>query len=629
MWLVTSDTRNDYAERRGASLEAESSLRQSIPGLRAELLKQAGHDFQGLFGRLLGELKDGSSVSKRLGRLDRAGIDALVVTSAEDRIETAIQCKGFELFDYGPEQHAQCRAEIEKYLAKGPDVSNYWLVINRPIKDRVLREELNQDLARLRGAGKARTVELLDLEPLIDKLVALAAERLADWAAAKRIELFHFYRERLEFVEHIAEVPFNGDSVQTNPVQFLLTEAQRFFAGLREHETGKYGRTPKFIVSSEFGFGKTSTLQALAGRWADVGGHLIYVPAALLEDRAFTNAAGLADAILTVLLPDDADISALGHQAFRDVLRYTLRTSKDWLVLIDGIDENAAAFRPNSLAILWNIIRDLGVPAVLSARDELIEARASDFFPDQGLRIAPAFKRLRLMDWTDDLILEFVRRFAAARGGCESASFSDFRQTIESRRYVEVYGDIPKRPLFLGMLAEDAWSGDEPARQLHRLYGKYFRKKFLLDRHSIAAGGATKRASPIVEVFGSDEASDRLMRVMEDAAARMFEAAERSERTTARQHDTLGEGGLREIGTEHGVPVFQLEDITMHSLLQPAERDAVSRERLVRFAHRSFQEWFLARHYAREGHFDARLPRTAARFLSSMRASLEAGEALP
>jgi len=269
------------------------------------------------------------------------------------------------------------------------------------------------------------------------------------------------------------------------------------------------------------------------------------------------------------------------------------------------------------------------VPAVLSARDELIEARASDFFPDPGLRIAPAFKRLRLMDWTDDLIVEFVRRFAAARGGWEPASFSDFRHTIESRRYIEVYGDIPKRPLFLGMLAEDAWSGGEPARQLHRLYGKYFRQKFLLDRHSIAAGGASKRASAIVDLFGSDEASDRLMKVMEDAAAKMFEVADRSELPAARQHDTISESGLRTIGTENGVPVFQLEDIMMHSLLQPAGRDPVSRERLVRFAHRSFQEWFLARYYARNESFHVTLPRSAARFLSSMRADLEAGEALP
>jgi hypothetical protein len=118
------------------------------------------------------------------------------------------------------------------------------------------------------------------------------------------------------------------------------------------------------------------------------------------------------------------------------------------------------------------------------------------------------------------------------------------------------------------------------------------------------------------------------MKVMGDAAARMFEVANRSSRATQRQHDTMTESALREIGTEHGVPVFQLEDITMHSLLQPAGRDPVSRERLVRFAHRSFQEWYLARHFARKDSFDIELPRTATRFLGSMRADLEAGGAL-
>jgi hypothetical protein len=435
------------------------------------LLTKSRDDFQGLFANLLGELMDGSALTKRLRRLDEAGIDAFVIASDEQKIDTAIQCKGFELLEYGPEQHGQCRAEIAKYKAKGPAVPEYWLVINRSIKDRAMRDELRRDLDELRDAGKAAKAELLDLEPLIDKFADLAAKRIAAWAGAKRVELFHFYRERLKFVEHIAEVPFDGDGGATNPAGYLLTKVQEFFARIPEHQTGKLRPTPKVIFSSAFGFGKTSTLQALAGHWADVGGHVIYVPAALLEDVAFTNAAGLADAILRFLARDEADISRLGRQALRDVLRYILRTSKNWLVLIDGLDENAAALKPNSLAVLWNIIRDLGVPTILTARDELIEARTGEFFPDPNLRITPVFKRIRLTDWPDELILEFVRRYSAKRGGHEPDAFREFREIIESRRYQDVYGDIPKRPLFLGMLAEDAWAGTEPARELHRLYG--------------------------------------------------------------------------------------------------------------------------------------------------------------
>jgi hypothetical protein len=133
-----------------------------------------------------------------------------------------------------------------------------------------------------------------------------------------------------------------------------------------------------------------------------------------------------------------------------------------------------------------------------------------------------------------------------------------------------------------------------------------------------------------VDAFGSEEASDRLMRVMEDVAAKMLVVVDIGTQAMATPRDTITEGELRNLGMEHSVPSFQLEDLLMHSLLQPAGRDAVSRERLIRFAHRSFQDWFLARCFARKGGtFDFKLPPTASRFWFAMRADLEAGEALP
>jgi hypothetical protein len=216
-------------------------------------------------------------------------------------------------------------------------------------------------------------------------------------------------------------------------------------------------------------------------------------------------------------------LSNLALQAFRDTLLDILVKSKDWLLLIDGLDENAAAFKSNTLSTLWGSIADLGIPAILSARDELVDIRQTEFFLDPKLRVAPAFERIRLNDWSDALILQFVVLFAATHGGNEPPGFIAFRQLIGSTRYQEIYGDIPKRPLFLGMLAEDAWSGNEPARQLHRLYGKYFRRKFLLDRRSMAASGAEKRPSAIVDALGHDEAVERLIHVMQDAADRMLD----------------------------------------------------------------------------------------------------------
>lgn len=605
-----------------------SVLAKSNSRLRFELATKSGHDFQGLFSFLLGELMDGTAQTKRLGRLDRMGLDAITVADDNATLQVAIQCKGFELLEYGGDQHKQCREEIAKYKAKGPPAAEYWLIVNRPIKDRTMRRELEADLAALVATGKAGKALLLDSAPTIDMLRDLATATLAQWAHDKRKELFEYYRSRMQFVQYIGDVPFNGK--QQGPVAYIMTQVKKFFEGLPEHQTSKYRRPPKILVTSEFGFGKTSTLQALASRWIECGGHLIYVPAALLNDDAFKHTAGLADALLTLLMPDDIEISRLAFEVFRDALRSALAKSKDWIVLVDGLDENAAVYKANSLSALWNSMSELGVPAILSVRDELIETRPQEFIPDPKFRFAPKFEQLRLDDWPLALIARFVQLFSAARGGDEVPSYSAFRQIIESGRYVDVYGDIPKRPLFLGMLADDAWAGKEPARQLDRLYGQYFRKKFLLDRHSVAAGGIANRPSAIVDAFGGEEAAERLICVMQDAADDMLEITQLPSGRSAVHRDTIGEGRLRQIAEANGVPFVTIEDIAMHSLLQPAGRDPLTRERLMRFAHRSFQDWFLARQYVeknRDLYFG--LPGTVVRFIRAMQADLAAGNSLP
>ncbi len=75
----------------------------------------------------------------------------------------------------------------------------------------------------------------------------------------------------------------------------------------------------------------------------------------------------------------------------------------------------------------------------------------------------------------------FLKAFEEVHDGEPSIAFRKFADVIQTDRYAEKYGDIPRRPLFLQMLAEDAWSGSDPEKQLFRLYGKYFRAKLRRD----------------------------------------------------------------------------------------------------------------------------------------------------
>jgi hypothetical protein len=432
----------------------------------------------------------------------------------------------------------------------------------------------------------------------------------------------------MSFVRYIEDVPFAPGN-RINPVEYLVGLFNEHLSRLHKDQTGRYRNAPRVLLTSEFGFGKTSTLHSVSKRWVQEGRHLIYAPAALLENTAFRNASELAGSLLRFLLPEDCSMSAFGIELMSHTLRQTLERKTDWLLLIDGLDENAAAYNANSLRNLRNSIKTLGVPAILSARDELVESRTAELLDTFGTDAELA--RIRLSDWDHALISQFVELFEQHHAGeiaCDA--FRRFKGLLNSGRYSSIYGDIPRRPLFLGMLAQDAWSGNEPERQLHRLYGQYFRRKFLLDRIGMAAGGVSQRPSQIVDAFGFDETCERLVLVMQDVADSMLEITTDKEGNGAANHrEVISESTLRSIASRHSVPMTQIEDIIMHSLLQPAGRNPM-REREYRFAHRSYQDWFLARANAADRRLPySGLPPATLRFLEAMKADLDAGKDLP
>jgi hypothetical protein len=136
----------------------------------------------------------------------------------------------------------------------------------------------------------------------------------------------------------------------------------------------------------------------------------------------------------------------------------------------------------------------------------------------------------------------------------------------------------------------------------------------------------------MADMFGADEARERLIIVMGGLAGEMasIQMEPGQDRPSLVSRDVVRENELRMIASTEAIEFVQLEDVVMHSLLQPAGRDPRSRERLLRFAHRSFQDWFLARHFALNGRDESvALPGSVARFLSPMKEDLLAGMTLP
>lgn len=529
--------------------------------------------------------------SRRLGALDCMGIDCHQLDDLTEATTLAVQCKGFEL-PFGDDQLRQCLDDIAKFGRKGPVVPAYWLITNRRANAEQ-RLAIETALTELRTKGKAGSTRFFDLEGFIRHALDLAEQKIAGWALARQAELEADFRERLAVVGYIDGAPYQAGEAGDDPARWIVSEVDDYLGKIHDAHIGKDRAPPRYLLTASFGFGKTSTLHAVAGLWTGAGGHALYIPAALLEASAFANAAMLADHLLELIRPADEDPDPLVALLTREVLKRELARKKKWIILLDAIDESPNWSRHSALSSLWGCINDLGLPAVVTVREELLALRRDEFLGDGGIPgRGPFFEMVTLRDWPEHLIGRFLDRFAQDRPGAMPPAFAQFREAVAQSRYEALYGDIPRRPLFLGMLAEDAWANLAPETHLHRLYGEYFRRKLLRDRYS-SVGRRPVREGAIAEQFGLEEIIRLMMAAMQAVAVRMGRLDGAG--------SLINERVLREIVLDTVGAYGQVEEVALNSLMQPAGRDLQTGARVFRFAHQSFQDWFTARWLATGG----------------------------
>lgn len=553
--------------------------------LRSDIRDRTHDSFVDLLHELFAELIPGFTAARRLGKLDRKKVDLFVLDLDGGGISLAVQAKGFEK-PFGESQRQQCLQEIDAYSKGGEPASHYVLAVNKRIAAPV-RDELDAELAKLVAKGKVDRAELLDETRLITRLKELALEQLERWSKSSLARFREDLDERLSVVDYIRNVPFDGGS-QTDPAAHVIATLGAF---REKFPVGAFGRDvspPRFLVTSSFGFGKTSTLQVIGADWADAGGKAIYAPAALLSDEAFHNGAGLATAILDIIRPDGVELSDVGFFLLRETLRLEVATVPGWLLLLDGIDESPNWQHHHKLGNLWMSSADMALPLVASVRDEVYESRVREFQDGGGKALkGDFFTRVELEEWPDSLVLEFLNAFAAKRSSPAGPVFDRLRELVGRGEYKEVYGDIPRRPLLLGMLAIDAWAGREPDTDLHLLYEGYVRQKLARDRYSHA--GVVVRDGLAQARLGEEEYVERMILAMQDLAGKIATAgAKGSEPSPA------DETALMACVSDHFDLTPGLEELLLNSLLVPSGRDG-ARRRLVRFAHESFFDWFAAR----------------------------------
>ena len=574
--------------------------KQPYYDFRTLLYTKSRKDFEHQCLRILGVVHPGLQQVVESKTLDRSGLDLVLYGPEARSIELGVQCKGFEVTDFRADQLRQCLDSIETLRTSGQVVRDYVLALNRHVDRPEDREALNDALRGLIDAEVSETAVWLDPGAIL----RYTAERVQTQAEAL-VEVANRHArnehaERLGGGVHVTEVPFRfGQDRDTDPaahVERLVVNARE----RREALATELGIPPRSLtqksvwtfVTGEFGFGKTSLLLALSEREV---GYPVYLPMGRFDAAAFSNETTLARSILGVLRDRPYNHAVLEDRFVVTNLRATLKSRDNLVLLVDGLDEHPVMYTSGGMERVFSCFADFGPTCVFSVRSEFWQDRAGDLSAALGTNPKRQVV-IEMEDWGRTEILEFVRQY---RGASEAVGLVDFERTVRDGRYEDFYGDIPRRPLFLRMLVEDAERGETATRSLAELYERYFVRKFVRDRE-----GATKRAvvsRPLSETFAGDRLAQagEILRVLDRVAAQMVTTrpgwAPGVEQVAGLQLTTeVSEHTVRDAVAAEGVTFGETLELLQHSVLGPSGARTLDGLRL-RFAHRSFQEFFLAR----------------------------------
>jgi hypothetical protein len=156
-------------------------------------------------------------------------------------------------------------------------------------------------------------------------------------------------------------------------------------------------------------------------------------------------------------------------------------------LILDGLDESFYLTRRGGLQILLNLLRDVKVPVVLTARTEFFRARQADFTTLFGLTGAGPGRRRRirlveLLPWDDAQIALLARRYHDSLADPdEQQRLRRLITSIEQGAYRSFYGNIPRRPLFLRLILETVACHDVHRVGRARLFAEWARLKVVRD----------------------------------------------------------------------------------------------------------------------------------------------------
>jgi hypothetical protein len=555
---------------------------------------------------------------------DKSGVDILVWNGIDTlSITLAVQCKGFAVKEHelGNDQIRQCKDSINTFRESGLKADVYLLLHNRIPNNETFRLEVGQAAESLKESGQVGEVYVWGAQKLIQEAVKKVRERCTRILQLNESKAQEFLIDP-PICNPLEEVPLQISEITITPNRKIKETENADYISDPALKLLRTDRSNLSLMLAQAGYGKTtSALRTLANESRKV----FYLSAATLPREV-----GNTDTLLKrwirleklyegVLGEDIPILERLAAPAIDSILK---DEESPVILILDALDESIYFSRPGGLQQLFNQLRDIKVPVILLARSEFWEGKQNDFANSYGLQSAKKaylFNRkvriIRLIDWQPAQIKLLAERYKDTQTDKRRSNLEALIRIIDSGEYESIYGDIPKRPLFLKFILDSVAEQGVRRKGRAQLFYDWIELKIRRDvLHPTQFGGEGR--VPILPGVAETETTIRLaFQAMKLAAYKM---TIRSEQNNSLELLSSCEIEAVLLADERLKSVLDPSGLFLHSLLIPTRSTAEKLE--IGFAHRTYQEFFLAL-YVRDNpqQFDnLTLPKTVEDHLTSI-----------
>jgi hypothetical protein len=530
----------------------------------------------------------------RRKKVDSKGVDH-IVWSEKPPFPVIVQCKGWEVLEdqLGQKQINQCLNSIDSFKKSGFKAKEYILVHNRIGKDKSFREPIENELRILEVLGQVKKAKLWSAQKLLQVVFNTFQERCLAEIKRSNINNFRIFQdlERIRW-EPLDKVPLQTSVLLVEPTRLVSSKQSPPRVSDPCNELLSKGQSIAILIG-QAGFGKSTTAFRLATLFSS---KTIYVPAAMITEKTANVATFLKQAInleelLEDSLPEDRPIHAeIAYTVLANVLK---KEDTKMLLIIDALDESIYFNRGGGIQELINIVKGIEMPTVLTARSEYWQERKTDFETGYWIKSSKAKRRkirfVELLEWSDDKILELISQVEAQlKDASQLARVRKLKGLIESGKYVDFYGDIPKRPIFLRFILETVLQHEPHQVNKAQLFYEWACDKIRRDISNPKQFGGQR-----IPIASREEVASTTIELaflaMTKAAALMTNIVDDEVQMTPSctvNQLRASHASLKRIKEPVG--------LLLNSLLIPT-RTSLGEEKRICFSHRAFQEYFLAR----------------------------------